>query len=111
MDIMWALRSAYGEARNLMQSQDAYCAKAEAGLWGSVNGGFPENQKWELLVDVLRGKVKVRYNLKRMLGLVLEMLIGFKSLSRSRGFRCNDPGAPFLLDCALRGNSLNNCSS
>lgn len=59
MDIMWALRSAYGEARNLMQSQDAYCAKAEAGLWGSVSGGFPENQKWELLVDVLRGKVKV----------------------------------------------------
>ena len=59
MDTMWALRSAYTEAMKIKLSQDEYCAKAEAGLWEGMNGPFPEDIKWEMLVDVLRGKVKV----------------------------------------------------
>ncbi|KAM6496057.1 carbohydrate esterase family 9 protein [Amanita muscaria] len=59
MDTMWALRSAFNQARLVKQQQDAYCAKAEAGLWGSIEARFPESPDWELLVDVLRGKVKI----------------------------------------------------
>ncbi|KAI9000710.1 composite domain of metallo-dependent hydrolase [Trametes punicea] len=60
MDTMWALRSAYAEAREIRDAQDAFCAKAEAGLWGEVGGrSFPEDSRWEALVDVLRGRVKV----------------------------------------------------
>lgn len=59
MDMMWSLRSAYHEARRVMKLQDAFCAKAEAGLWESGVDDFPENFQWEMLVDVLRGKVKV----------------------------------------------------
>ncbi|KAF8826905.1 hypothetical protein HHX47_DHR5000901 [Lentinula edodes] len=58
MDMMWSLRSAYHEARRVMKLQDAFCAKAEAGLWESGVDDFPENFQWEMLVDVLRGKVK-----------------------------------------------------
>lgn len=58
MDSVWALRSAYSEARKVMMAQDAYCLKAEAGLWDSL-GNFPDNPKWEMLVDVLRGRVKI----------------------------------------------------
>ena len=61
MDSAWAMRSAYDEARKLKESQDAYCDKANAGLWESLDGPFPEDLKWEMLVDVLRGRVKVRY--------------------------------------------------
>ncbi|KAF7352632.1 Carbohydrate esterase family 9 protein [Mycena venus] len=57
-DAIWALRSAYAEARNIRAEQDAYCQKVEAGLWDSL-GPFPENLRFESLVDVLRGKVKV----------------------------------------------------
>ncbi|KAJ7284154.1 carbohydrate esterase family 9 protein [Mycena rebaudengoi] len=56
-DAMWALRSAYSEAREIVAAQDMYCAKAETGLWDSL-GKFPESQQWEMLVDVLRGRVK-----------------------------------------------------
>jgi len=59
MDSMWALRSAYNEARKAKHAQDAFCAKAEAGLWDSAGSIFPDNLKWEALVDVLRGRVKV----------------------------------------------------
>ncbi|KAJ6539527.1 carbohydrate esterase family 9 protein [Mycena capillaripes] len=57
-DAIWALRSAYAEARDVLAAQDAYCSKVEAGLWDSL-GPFPENLRFEMLVDVLRGKVKV----------------------------------------------------
>ncbi len=60
MDTMWALRSAFNQARGLRLQQDAYCAKAEAGLWGSIDSQLPESKDSELLVDVLRGKVKVQ---------------------------------------------------
>ena len=59
MDSVWALRAAYSDARKVMMAQDAYCSKAEAGLWDPSMGDFPENPKWEMLVDVLRGRVKV----------------------------------------------------
>jgi hypothetical protein len=60
MDGIWSLRSAYNEARKVKQQQDAFCAKAEAGLWDDIAGqSFPESLQWEALVDVLRGRVKV----------------------------------------------------
>jgi hypothetical protein len=59
MDTIWALRSAFNQARAAKDLQDVYCAKAESGLWGSIDSQFPENKELELLVDVLRGRVKV----------------------------------------------------
>ena len=60
MDIMWAYRQAYQRASQIKAAQDAYCARAEAGLWNSIVDGFPEGFQYEALVDVLRGRVKVR---------------------------------------------------
>lgn len=59
MDSGWSFREAYNEARKIRDAQDAFCAKAEMGLWKDL-GEFPESLKWEALVDVLRGRVKVR---------------------------------------------------
>jgi len=59
MDSIWALRSAYNEARNMKNRQDTFCANVEKGLWESVDDQFPEDLKWEVLVEVLRGRVKV----------------------------------------------------
>ncbi|KAI0832753.1 composite domain of metallo-dependent hydrolase [Trametes gibbosa] len=60
MDNIWALRSAYAEARKVRDAQDAFCVKAEAGLWNEIEGqSYPEDLRWEALVDVLRGRVKV----------------------------------------------------
>ena len=45
----------------MKNAQDVYCAKAEAGQWDAIQGqSFPESLQWEALVDVLRGRVKVR---------------------------------------------------
>ena len=60
MDIMWAYRQAYQRASQIKAAQDAYCAKAEAGIWDSIVDDFPEGFQYETLVDVLRGRVKVR---------------------------------------------------
>ncbi|KZV62706.1 carbohydrate esterase family 9 protein, partial [Peniophora sp. CONT] len=59
MDTFWAFRQAYDKARQLKESQDAYCAKASQNQWKDL-GDFPEDLQWEMLVDVLRGKVKVQ---------------------------------------------------
>lgn len=60
MDALWAFRSAYNEARKVKQLQDDFCVKAEAGLWEDIVGqSYPDNLQWEMLVDVLRGRVKV----------------------------------------------------
>lgn len=60
MDSAWLFRSAYNSARKIRDAQDAFCAKAEAGLWSELgDASFPEDLQWEALVDVLRGKVKV----------------------------------------------------
>ena len=58
MDTAWAFREAYEKARLIKVAQDDYCAKAAAGQWDNL-GTFPEELQWELLVDVLRGNVKV----------------------------------------------------
>ncbi|KAJ7684011.1 carbohydrate esterase family 9 protein [Mycena rosella] len=57
-DSIWALRAAYSEARKIRTAQDAFCSNVEAGLWDPLVS-FPEDAQWEMLVDVLRGKVKV----------------------------------------------------
>ncbi|KAJ6598878.1 carbohydrate esterase family 9 protein [Mycena vulgaris] len=57
-DAIWALRAAYSEARKILTAQDTFCSNVAAGLWDSLET-FPENPQWEMLVDVLRGKVKV----------------------------------------------------
>jgi hypothetical protein len=57
--MMWSLRSAYHEASKVMNAQDAFCTQVEAGLWNSESTVFPDDIQWEMLVDVLRGKVKV----------------------------------------------------
>ena len=49
----------YNEARKVKEAQDAYCEKALAGRWEGL-GDFPEELKWEQLVEVLRGRVKVQ---------------------------------------------------
>ncbi|GBE80175.1 predicted protein [Sparassis crispa] len=60
MDAVWSFRSAYNEARKIKNTQDAYCAKVEAGLWNELQGqDYPDNLQWEALVDVLRGRVKI----------------------------------------------------
>ncbi|KAH7106018.1 hypothetical protein BKA62DRAFT_348569 [Auriculariales sp. MPI-PUGE-AT-0066] len=62
MDSIYALRTAYNAARQIKEKQDAFCIKAEAGLWADVHalgGEYPESLQWEALVDVLRGRVKV----------------------------------------------------
>ncbi|KAI0329537.1 composite domain of metallo-dependent hydrolase [Cubamyces sp. BRFM 1775] len=60
MDTVWALRSAYAEARRVRDAQDAFCARAQAGLWDELsNESYREDLRWEALVDVLRGRVKV----------------------------------------------------
>ncbi|KAF9012657.1 carbohydrate esterase family 9 protein [Cyathus striatus] len=59
MDSAWSMRSAYHEARKVKNAQDEYCANAEAGRWNLLNEPFPESLQWEMLVDVLRGRVKI----------------------------------------------------
>jgi hypothetical protein len=56
---MWSFRYAYTEAMKIKLSQDEYCGNAEEGLWNLLPGSFPDDLKWEMLVDVLREKVKV----------------------------------------------------
>ena len=60
MDNVWALRAAFAMARGYRDAQDALCARAEAGLWDEAAAQvYPEDYRWESLVDVLRGRVKV----------------------------------------------------
>ena len=42
----------------MKEAQDAYCTAAQAGQWQGL-GEFPTSLQWEMLVDVLRGRVKV----------------------------------------------------
>ena len=72
MDTMWSFRSAYNKAKSIKAAQDLYCERAEAGLWDTLDYVFPEDLQWEMLVDVLRGKVKVRHIL---LGMMIVLVI------------------------------------
>ncbi|KAL0573973.1 hypothetical protein V5O48_007988 [Marasmius crinis-equi] len=56
-DAIWELRNAYHEAKKVLQLQDSFCAKAEAGLLDSEV--YPESLQYEAAVNTLRGKVKV----------------------------------------------------
>ncbi|KAG7098629.1 hypothetical protein E1B28_000547 [Marasmius oreades] len=58
MDTIWAFREAYNKAAQIKKQQDDFCARAEAGDFEGL-GDFPHDLKWEALVDVLRGRVKV----------------------------------------------------
>ncbi|KAL1699202.1 hypothetical protein EV121DRAFT_216700 [Schizophyllum commune] len=58
MDAAWTLRAAYAQASQARRAQDAFCSAAQAGLWQGL-GEYPEASQWDLLTDVLRGKVKV----------------------------------------------------
>ncbi|KAI0305776.1 carbohydrate esterase family 9 protein [Multifurca ochricompacta] len=59
MDTFWAFRQAYDRARQIKEKQDVYCKKALSAQWRDL-GEFPEDLKWEALVDVLRGRVRVQ---------------------------------------------------
>ncbi|KAF5322050.1 hypothetical protein D9619_001859 [Psilocybe cf. subviscida] len=48
----------YNVAKELKEKQDKYCARALSNDWRGL-GDFPQDLKWEALVDVLRGHVKV----------------------------------------------------
>ncbi|KAJ4478297.1 hypothetical protein J3R30DRAFT_3890154, partial [Lentinula aciculospora] len=89
MDMMWSLRSAYYEAQRVMKAQNAFCVKAEAGIWESDVEDFPDNFQWEMLVDVLRGKVKVTNDCSEASAVDLDNMI---RLSNEFGF----PLATFL---------------
>ncbi|KAJ3528819.1 hypothetical protein NMY22_g9254 [Coprinellus aureogranulatus] len=58
MDTIWSFREAYNQARKAKEEQDNFCSQALADNWKGL-GDFPEALKWEALVDVLRGRVKV----------------------------------------------------
>lgn len=73
LDLAWNFRNAYAEATKLKRAQDQFCERAleahkEGTYLHSVGSSsssasvaeFPDDLKQEALVDVLRGKVKVR---------------------------------------------------
>ncbi|KAI0374139.1 composite domain of metallo-dependent hydrolase [Pilatotrama ljubarskyi] len=61
MDTVWAVRDAYNTAWKIKNAQDEYCSKALAGDWDSIRDQkFPEDLRWEAMVDILRGRVKVQ---------------------------------------------------
>ncbi|KAK4046878.1 hypothetical protein OIV83_005774 [Microbotryomycetes sp. JL201] len=64
LDLSWNFRSAFEQARTLKQNQDTFCHKVRRAhsrgqVLPSTEREFPDELKWEALVDVLRGKVKV----------------------------------------------------
>jgi hypothetical protein len=68
----------YDKARQIKEKQDAYCSAALTGQWAGL-GEFPEDFQWEALVDVLRGRVRVRH---------LSVLVG---LARKNVFLGSNP--------------------
>ncbi|KXN85384.1 hypothetical protein AN958_11484 [Leucoagaricus sp. SymC.cos] len=59
MDTIWAFREAYAKAQKIKEEQDRFCSNLLSGDWSLNPSHFPEELKWEALVDVLRGRVKV----------------------------------------------------
>lgn len=53
------LFSRYAQARNIKEEQDRFCNNVLNGNWQLASSRFPEELKWEALVDVLRGRAKV----------------------------------------------------
>ncbi|KAG8714759.1 hypothetical protein FRC08_011480 [Ceratobasidium sp. 394] len=59
MDSIWEFRKAYNSARDVMRKQEEFCARAQTGTVNWRQENFPEDLRFEALVDVLRGRVKV----------------------------------------------------
>lgn len=64
----------YNKATQIKDKQDHYCSLATSGQWAGL-GDFPEDLQWEALVDVVRGRVKVK---PLILNLFLSLTIGVK---------------------------------
>ncbi|KAL0577309.1 hypothetical protein V5O48_004665 [Marasmius crinis-equi] len=50
----------YDKATQLKKQQDDFCARVDTGEFEGL-GNFPEDLKWEALVDVIRGRVKAGF--------------------------------------------------
>lgn len=97
MDNVWALREIYDKAWQIKQKQDEYCEKALANDWEGL-GAFPDELKWEALVDVLRGRVKVKNDDKLdSESMMLTLAIGPSTLLRGRGLGWHCQSTPLLL--------------
>lgn len=81
----------YDKARQVKEKQDQYCAKALAGEWKGL-GDFPEELKWEALVDVLRGRVKVHNHCYEAVDLdnMVRVSISFSRISTTKLTFCAD---------------------
>lgn len=55
----WAFRHRFDEARTLMQKQNQWCERAEAGAKYVAGESFPSDLELETVVGVLRGDVKI----------------------------------------------------
>ncbi|KAF5354651.1 hypothetical protein D9756_005354 [Leucocoprinus leucothites] len=53
------IHNRYAKARKIKEEQDRFCSNVINGDWELASSHFPEELKWEALVDVLRGRVKV----------------------------------------------------
>lgn len=98
MDNVWALREVYDKAWQMKQKQDEYCEKALANDWEGL-GAFPEELRWEALVDVLRGRVKVKMNEDKLdsESTMLTLATGPSTLLRGRGLRWHCQSTSLLL--------------
>jgi len=98
MDHIWTFRSAYDQARKLKNAQDEYCRFAEAGEWALLESTpFLDDLRWEMLVDVLRGRVKVPGFPPLEYAEGANRNVDFKSLLRSCGSGWDRQGMLFLL--------------
>ena len=54
MDNVWALRAAFAMARGYRDAQDAFCARAEAGLWDEIGTeAYPDDEAGLVQLDRL----------------------------------------------------------
>jgi hypothetical protein len=76
MDSAWAFRAAYERAREMREAQDEFCHAVKQERWHALGKdgpgtSFPESLETEMLVDVLRGRVKVSKYCMSELGLIV----------------------------------------
>ena len=58
MGNIWAFREVCDTSQKILEKQDAYSETVLNNKWNGL-GDFPKELKWEALVDILRGRVKV----------------------------------------------------
>ena len=74
--------SRYSQSAAILRAQDDYCEKALSGKWDDIAGQkFPEDLKWEALVDVLRGKTKVHTHCYEAVDLDAFVRVSLKTLT------------------------------